>query len=45
VQGNATSKEIACTNHPFENKWPALIRKWYPHADAIVAVSKGWPTT
>jgi glycosyltransferase involved in cell wall biosynthesis len=40
-EGNTTSKEIACTKHPFENKWPALIRKWYPHADAIVAVSKG----
>jgi glycosyltransferase involved in cell wall biosynthesis len=40
-EGNTTSKEIACTNHPFENKWPTLMRQWYPYADAIVAVSDG----
>jgi glycosyltransferase involved in cell wall biosynthesis len=40
-EANTTSKEIARSNHPFENRWPALMRQWYPHADAIVAVSDG----
>ena len=40
-EGNTTSKEIARTKHPFEKEWPALMRQWYPLADAVVAVSDG----
>jgi glycosyltransferase involved in cell wall biosynthesis len=40
-EGNTTSEEIARSNHLFESKWPTLMRQWYPHADAIVAVSAG----